>query len=63
MRAFMKLTEAFTTVPVIAQLNTEKAIVFATDASSYISTGILSQYNNQGILQKIISSSKSYSSR
>jgi hypothetical protein len=41
-RAFTELKKAFTTVPVLAHFDYEKEIVLEKDASSYISTGVLS---------------------
>jgi hypothetical protein len=40
---------AFTTAPVLAHFDTEKEIVLETDALTYISAGVLSQYDNQGV--------------
>ena len=49
-RAFAELKEVFTTAPVLAHFDYEKEIVLETDASSYVSVGVLSQYDNEGVL-------------
>src|ERR1700737_2423471 len=53
-RAFAELKMAFTTAPVLAHFDYEKKIVLETDASSYVSAGVLSQYDDQGILHPIV---------
>jgi hypothetical protein len=45
-----ELKIAFLTVPVQIHFDYEKEIVLETDTSSYISTAILSQYNDSGVL-------------
>jgi hypothetical protein len=57
-RAFVELKEAFTTAPVLAHFNFEKEIVLETDASSYVSAGVLSQYDDQGVLHPVAFFSK-----
>jgi hypothetical protein len=52
-RAFAELKVAFTTAPVLAHFNFEMEIVSETDASSYVSVGVLSQYDDQGILHPV----------
>ena len=59
-RAFAELKEAFTTAPVLAHFDYEKEIVLETDASSYVSAGVLSQYDNQGILHPVAFFSKKH---
>jgi hypothetical protein len=40
----------FISIPVLAQFNPNYNIIVETDASNYISAGVLSQYNQDGIL-------------
>jgi hypothetical protein len=56
----VELKVAFTTASVLAHFNFEKEIVLATDASSYVSAGVLSQYDDQGILHPVAFFSKSH---
>ncbi|OAP61285.1 hypothetical protein AYL99_03486 [Fonsecaea erecta] len=51
---------AFTSDIVLAHYNPEKKIVVETDASDYISTGILSQYDKVGILRPVAYFSRKY---
>lgn len=46
--AFEKLKLAFTTSPVLAHFDPEKPIVLETDASDFVSAGVLSQYSADG---------------
>jgi hypothetical protein len=39
--------------PVLADFDYENEIVLETDASSYVSAGVLSQYNNKEILYQV----------
>jgi hypothetical protein len=57
-RAFAELKVAFTTAPVLAHFDFEKEIIFETDASSYVSAGVLSQYDDQRILHPVAVFSK-----
>jgi hypothetical protein len=59
-RAFAQLKVAFTTVPVLAHFDFEKEIVLERDASSYVSTGDLSQHNDQGVLYPVAFFSKKH---
>ena len=52
-RAFAELKRTFTTAPVLAHFDYEKEIVLETDASSYVSLGVLSQYDDQEVLQPV----------
>jgi hypothetical protein len=60
-RAFAELKEAFTTALVLAHFDHEKEIVLETDTLSYISAGVLSQYNDQGVLHSLAFFSKKHS--
>src|ERR1700737_276995 len=46
--------------PVLAHFDYEKEIVLETDASSYVSMGVLSQYDGQGVLHLIAFFSKKH---
>lgn len=52
---------AFTTAPVLAHFDKEKEIVLETDATTYISAGVLSQYDNQGVWHPVACFSKNHS--
>ena len=54
------LKEAFTTAPVLARFDFERDAVMETDASNYVSAGVLSQYDGQGILYPVAFFSKKY---
>jgi hypothetical protein len=58
--AFAELKEAFTTAPVLAHFNYETRIVLETHTSSYVSAGVLSQYDDQGILHQVVFFSKKH---
>jgi hypothetical protein len=60
-RAFTELKIAFTTAPVLTHFDYEKEIVLETDASSYVSAGVLSQYDDHGVLHPVASFSKKHS--
>ena len=49
--AFSKLKRLFTSAPVLAQFNFERETVLETDASGYCTGGILSQYDDEGLLR------------
>jgi hypothetical protein len=53
LRAFAELKVAFTTAPVLAHSDVEMKIGLKTDASSYVSVGVLSQYDDQGVLHPV----------
>ena len=59
-RAFAELKSAFTTAPVLAHFDYEKEILLETDDSSYKSVGVLSQYDNQGVLHPVAFFSKKH---
>ena len=59
--AFEQLKDAFTTSPVLAHFDPEKAIILEIDASGFISAGILSQYSEDGMtLQPVAHLSKKH---
>lgn len=47
--AFDTLKRAFTTASIVTHFDPYKEILFETDASDYVSAGILSQHDNQNI--------------
>jgi hypothetical protein len=59
--AFDRLKHAFTTAPVLAPFDWEKEIILETDASDYVSAGVLSQYGDDGILRPVAFFSKKHS--
>ncbi|KAI0991394.1 hypothetical protein K3495_g16793, partial [Podosphaera aphanis] len=59
--AFDALKMAFTTAPILAHFNPEKMIVVETDASDYVSAGILSQYDDAQKLRPVAYFSKKHS--
>ena len=58
---FDKLKVAFTTAPVLAHFDPTKQIYVETDASDYVSSGILSQKGNDGVLHPVAFMSKKHS--
>jgi transposase InsO family protein len=59
--AFRRLKEAFTTAPILAPFDWTKEIILETDASDYVSAGILSQYDDEGCLRPVAYFSKKHS--
>jgi hypothetical protein len=59
--AFDKLKEAFTSAPVLRHFDPDRQIVVETDASDYVSAGILSQYDEEGVLHPVAFFSKKHS--
>ncbi|KAH0615168.1 uncharacterized protein H6S33_000804 [Morchella sextelata] len=51
----------FTTAPILAHFNPDRKIVIETDACDYVSAGILSQRDNEGILHPVTFFSKNHS--
>ena len=51
--AFEDVKWRFTTAPILAHFDFDKDVVVQTDASDYVTAGILSQYDNKGILYPI----------
>ncbi|KAH0602478.1 uncharacterized protein H6S33_008817 [Morchella sextelata] len=58
---FNALKEAFTTAPILTHFDPEKEITVETDASDYISAGVLSQYDDNGTLRPVAYFSKKHS--
>ncbi|KAG0161665.1 hypothetical protein PDIDSM_2097, partial [Penicillium digitatum] len=59
--SFEALKKAFTSAPVLKAFDWSKEIVLETDASDFVSAGVLSQYDDAGILHPIAFFSKKHS--
>jgi transposase InsO family protein len=59
--AFTALKIAFTTAPVLRRFDHDRDVIVETDASDYVSAGVLSQYDNDGILHPVAFFSKKHS--
>ena len=60
-KAFDRLKTAFTEAPILAPFDWEREIILETDASDYVSAGVLSQYGDDGILRPVAFFSKKHS--
>lgn len=58
--AFEGLKKAFTSDIILRHYNPDRKIVVETDASDYVSGGVLSQYNEEGILHPVAYFSKKH---
>ena len=58
--SFQALKEAFTSAPILASFDWEKEVILETDASDYVSAGVLSQYGDDGILRPVAFFSKKH---
>ena len=59
--AFQQLKHRFISVPILMHFDTEREIIVETDASDYVSAGIISQYDNNGVLHPVVYFSKKHS--
>jgi hypothetical protein len=59
--SFATLKHAFTTAPILRHFNYDREAIVETDASDYVSAGILSQYDDEGILHPVAFFSKKHS--
>ena len=59
--AFQQLKHKFVSEPIVMHFDAEKEIIVETDASDYVSAGIISQYDNNGVLHPVAYFSKKYS--
>jgi len=59
--AFDLLKKAFTSAPILGHFDYDREIIVSTDASDYVSAGILSQYDDEGILHLVAFYSKKHS--
>jgi len=57
---FEAMVTAFTTAPVLRHFDHEKEMIIETDASDYVSGGVLSQYNDDGVLHPVAYFSKKH---
>jgi hypothetical protein len=55
------LKNTFTSAPVLARFDPDHDVIVETDASDYVSTGVLSQYDDEGILHPVAFFSKKHS--
>ena len=60
-QAFDRLKAAFTTGPILQRFDYDKDIIVETDASDYVSAGVLSQYGDDGLLHPVAFFSKKHS--
>ena len=58
--AFAELKKAFTSAPVFARFDYDRDAIVGTDASDFVSAGVLSQYDDQGILHPVAFFSKKH---
>ena len=59
--AFDTLKTAFATAPTLHHFDHDREIIVETDASDYVSAGVLSQYDNHGVLHPVVFYSKKHS--
>ena len=59
--AFQELKCRFTSVPVLRHFDPDREIIVKTDASDYVSVGMMSQYDADGILHPVAFFSKKHS--
>ena len=59
--SFNTLKKAFTTAPVLRPFDWNKEVILETDASDYVSAGVLSQYDDDGVLHPVAFFSKKHS--
>jgi hypothetical protein len=60
-KAFEDLKNTFTSAPVLARFDPDRDVIVETDASDYVSAGVLSQYDDDGILHLVAYFSKKHS--
>ena len=51
--AFKHLKDAFASAPILQRFDFDKDIVVETDASDYVSAGVLSQVGDDGLLHPV----------
>jgi len=60
--AFKTMVTAFTTAPALRHFDHEREVIIETDASDYVSAGVLSQRDDEGVLHPVAYYSKKHSS-
>jgi len=58
---FESMVEAVTTAPVLRDFDHDGEVIIESDASDYVSTGVLSQHNDEGVLHPVAYFSKKHS--
>ena len=59
--AFTQIQKACTSVSILRRFDFDRNVIFETDASDYISAGVLSQYDDNGVLHPVAYFSKKHS--
>ena len=59
--SFQQLKHKFISAPILIHFDAEKEIIVKTDASGYVSAGIMSQYDNNSVLHPVAYFSKKHS--
>jgi hypothetical protein len=59
--AFETMVTAFTTAPAVRHFDHEREVIFETDASDYMSAGMLSERDDKGVLHPVAYYSKKHS--
>jgi hypothetical protein len=57
-KSFEALKQAFTMAPILRHFDHDREVIVETDASDYVCAGILSQYDNEGVLHPVAFVSK-----
>ena len=60
-RAFQMLKDAFVNAPILRHFDPDREVIVETDASDFVSAGVLSQYDDEGVLHPIAFFSKRHS--
>ena len=59
--AFQQLKHKFISAPILMHFDAEREIIVETDASDYVSAGMMSQYDDNGVLHPVAYFSKKHS--
>ena len=59
--AFEMMVTAFTTAPVLRHFDHDRQVIIETEGSDYVSAGVLSQYDDNGVLHPVTYFSKKHS--
>jgi len=60
-KAIEELKESFTTAPILRHFDPDRPIVVETDASDFLSGGVLSQPDEEDVLHPVVNFSKKHS--